>query len=60
MHSADTPYMHRFLIVVQVEAVEIHALRTFNLFDLQDLVLENLDGLACSRLHDEFTDEFPI
>jgi hypothetical protein len=49
--------VEKFLVVVQIEAVEIGALAAFNLLDSQDLAPQKLYRLAGARLHDEFIDD---
>jgi len=49
--------MHEFLVVMQVEAVEIGALAAFDLFDAQDLALEQFDRFAGAGLEDNFGDD---
>jgi len=48
--------MHEFLVVMQVEGVEVGALATFDLLDAQDLALQQLDRLAGAGLQHEFGD----
>ena len=54
VHRAGAAAMHEFLVVMQVEAVEVDALAAFDLLDAQDLALQQLDRLAGAGLQDQF------
>jgi hypothetical protein len=57
MDDAGASGVQEFLIVVQVEAIEVGALSAFDLFHPYYLTLQQLNGFAGARLHDEFTDD---
>src|ERR1700676_943532 len=57
VHRACTAAMHEFLVVVQVEAVEIGALAALDLLDAQDLSFEEFDRLAGAGLQNPFGDD---
>src|ERR1700722_18417008 len=59
VHGAGAAAMHEFLVVMQVEAIEIRTLAALNLLDAQDLPLQEFDCLAGAGFDDEFRDDLP-
>src|SRR5258706_4517582 len=59
VHGAGAAAMHEFLVVMQIEAIEVGALAAFDLLDAQDLSFEQLDCFAGARLQDEFGNDWP-
>ena len=60
MHRPRAPAMHEFLVVMQIEAIEIDALQALDLLDAQDLARQQLDGLAGARLHHPFEQDLAL
>src|SRR4051794_20923689 len=58
MHRPGAAAMHEFLVVVQVEAIEVHALQALDLRDAKDLPSLDLERLAGSRLENHLPDDF--
>ena len=54
VHGARPPAMHEFLVVVQVEAIEVDALVAVHLLDPQHLPLQQFDRLAGPGLDLQF------
>ena len=51
MHGAGPSAMHKLLVVVQIEAVEVDALQALHLLDAQDLPCQEFDRLSGAGLH---------
>src|ERR1700727_2333389 len=60
MHGASAAAMHEFLVVMQVEAIEVDALQAFDLLDAKDLAGLHFERLAGSRLQDHLEQRVPI
>jgi hypothetical protein len=50
--------MHEFLVVVEIEAVEVDTLAPLNLLDAQDLTGAHLDGFAGAGLNHMLENDF--
>src|SRR5262249_54519683 len=60
VHCTGAAAMHELLVVVQVEAVEVDALATVNLFDAKNLAAKKFDGLAGAGPQYPFRNFFPL
>ena len=56
VHRSGAAAVHEFLVVVQIEAVEVDALAAVDLLDAQDLSRQKLDGFPRAGRHHEFRD----
>src|ERR1700733_2739059 len=60
MHGPGAAAMHEFLVVVQVEAIEVDALEAFDLLDAKDLAGFHFERLAGSRHEGHLEKDIPI
>ena len=58
VHRAGAAAMHEFLVVVEIEAVEVDALAALDLLDAQDLTSAHFDHLADARLDHMLENDF--
>ena len=60
VHCASAAAMHEFLVVMQVEAIEVDALQAFDLLDAKDLPGLDLERLARPWLQDHLDEDIPV
>jgi hypothetical protein len=60
MNGPGPARVHELFVIVQIEAVEIHTLATFNLLYAQKLPLLELQGLAGTRFNHPLADQLTV